>query len=152
MKIKKILIMLLVLAVVLSSVYMIGVKCGKQDAYSEVSIETKSTGYKYGVISSLAKEEGNRLFSAVEWFKAEDIPKHNIAAFGKISFHNSNYEEQEKKPYIIFGYIIDADGKVYCGDYSDKEWGYEVNYALLSRENLQCVGDLDEELLGRIII
>ena len=153
MKIKKIFIMLLVLAVVISSAYMIGVKCGKQDAYSEVSIETKSTGYKYGVISSLAKEEGNRIFSAVEWFKAENIPKHNIVAFGKISFPNSNYEdyeEHEKKPYVIFGYVIDADGKVYCGDYSDGERYEDIYYSLLSEDSIECVGDIDEKMLTRI--
>lgn len=153
MKIKKILIMLPVLAVVLSSAYMIGVRCGKQDAYRKFDIETKGTGYKYGAISNWAKEDGNRLFSAVEWFKAENIPKHNIVAFGKISFPNSNYEDyeqQEKKPYIIFGYIIDADGKVYCGDYSDGEKYEDIYYSLLSEDSIEYVGDIDEKMLASI--
>ena len=143
--------MLPVLAVVLSSAYMIGVRCGKQDAYRKFDIETKGTGYKYGAISNWAKEDGNRLFSAVEWFKAENIPKHNIVAFGKIGFPNSNYEDyeqQEKKPYIIFGYIIDADGKVYCGDYSDGEKYEDIYYSLLSEDSIEYVGDIDEKMLA----
>lgn len=161
MKIIKIILSVVIMIILIISAFILGEKRGSQSVYDMVESPNEAEGQDiYSKLAAQGIDDDCELTSSAYWYECENNDKCDVVAFGVLSSvyddklkppndSGNNIESQEKS--VQYGFLIDSAGKVYCGDYSDKEWGYEVNYALLSRENIQCVGDFDEELLVRIM-
>ena len=147
--------------ILIISAFILGEKRGSQSVYDMAESPDEAEGQDiYSKLAAQGIDNDCELTSSAYWYECENNDKCDVVAFGVLSSvyddkalsqNNSGNHSKSREKSVQYGFLIDSAGKVYCGDYSDKEWGYEVNHALLSRENVQCVGDLDEELLGRIM-